>query len=91
MYDSHNQELYSGYQGVWGVHSALPSRKILISDIINGLFVLKIEPELNEYCPWYYPDLEDGYKVDLVFDEVWESDIVWLLNSTNMSVCPAWH
>ena len=88
-FDTHNQESYSGYQGAWGVHSALPSGKILISDIKNGLFVLNVEPELNEFCPWYFPELEDGYEVDLVFDEVWESDIVWVLSSENMSVCPA--
>ena len=35
---------YSGYEGAWGTYPFLPSGKILVSDISNGLIVTEIIP-----------------------------------------------
>ena len=92
-HDTHLQESYDGYQGSWGVHSALPSGKVLVTDIIHGLFVLELNPEILEFCSW---DVElwngqeiseEGYYVYEAEDEIWGSDIEWLHSIENSSLC----
>lgn len=94
-FDTHSQTSYGGYQGAWGVHSALPSGRILISDMVNGLFVLNITPEIIEYCPWDSNSWNginigaDGYYVEEVEDENWGIDIEWAHAMANEAMCPA--
>jgi choice-of-anchor B domain-containing protein len=40
-YDTYSQAEYTGFEGAWGVYPFLPSGNILVSDMTNGLFVLK--------------------------------------------------
>lgn len=42
-YDTHANTDYNGYDGAWGVYPFLPSHNILISDQLNGLFVVKFD------------------------------------------------
>ena len=93
-YDTHLQDSYLGYQGAWGVHSALPSGKVLISDMKNGLHVLKLTPDENEFCPnesieWNGLTITDeGYYSIESSDELWGNDIQWLIANYNESLCP---
>ena len=93
-FDTHLQSSYSGYQGAWGVHSALPSGKILISDMMHGLFVLELDPEYLDFCPWENTQCngveieEDGYYVHISEDEVLGSDIDWIIATQNEALCP---
>ncbi|MBM72092.1 MAG: hypothetical protein CL847_04845 [Crocinitomicaceae bacterium] len=92
-YDTHLQESYADYQGAWGVHSGLPSGKVLVTDIIHGLFVLELNPEILEFCswdvePWNGQEIsEEGYYVYDTEDEIWGSDIEWLNAIENSSLC----
>ena len=93
-YDTHLQDSYSGYQGAWGVHSTLPSGKVLISDMKNGLHVLKLTPDESEFCPnesieWNGLTITDeGYYSIESSDELWVNDIQWLIANYNESLCP---
>ncbi|MAO45907.1 MAG: hypothetical protein CL823_02030 [Crocinitomicaceae bacterium] len=93
-YDTHLQDSYSGYQGAWGVHSALPSGKVLISDMKNGLHVLKLTPDESEFCPnesieWNGLTITDeGYYSIESSDELWGNDIQWLIANYNEILCP---
>lgn len=88
-FDTYPPDNHSGYAGAWGVHAALPSGRVLISDIQRGLFVLDLEVQWLEVCP---EDLEDvanpllwngvpvteaGPMVVDVPDETWGVDIAW--------------
>ncbi|MEZ5332523.1 MAG: hypothetical protein R2991_10830 [Thermoanaerobaculia bacterium] len=42
-FDTHPEDDERAFTGAWGVHSALPSGTILVSDIERGLFVLRRE------------------------------------------------
>jgi hypothetical protein len=37
---------YADYYGAWGTYPYLPSQRVLISDILNGLFVVNLTPSL---------------------------------------------
>ena len=93
-FDTFIESSHAGYAGAWGVHSALPSGRILISDIKNGLFVLELSVEQTEVCPsvpleWNGFIIEDGgYYTAEVTDDVWESDIELLYVTMNSDVCP---
>ena len=93
-YDTHLQDSYSGYQGAWGVHSTLPSGKVLISDMKNGLHVLKLTPDESEFCPnesieWNGLTITDeGYYSIESSDKLWGNDIQWLIANYNESLCP---
>jgi choice-of-anchor B domain-containing protein len=50
-YDTYLPDHHNGFAGAWGVHSALPSGHILISDVQSGLFVLTLEPDSMALCP----------------------------------------
>jgi len=39
-YDTFTPDTYASFQGAWGIYSALPSGKILVSDMQTGLYVL---------------------------------------------------
>jgi choice-of-anchor B domain-containing protein len=41
-YDTYMPTNYGGYAGAWGVYAFLPSRRVLISDVQSGLFVLEM-------------------------------------------------
>jgi hypothetical protein len=41
-YDTFMPTNYGGYAGAWGVYAFLPSRRVLISDVQSGLFVLEM-------------------------------------------------
>ena len=88
-YDTFAEDTHTGYAGAWGVHAALPSGRVLISDIEQGLLVLTPETEWIEVCP---EDLEDasnpftwndllveqsGPLVVVLPDAVWGEDIAW--------------
>lgn len=40
-YDTYDPEHYTSYRGAWGIYSALPSGKLLISDMQTGLYVFE--------------------------------------------------
>ena len=50
-YDTFEPDHHIGYAGAWGVHSALPSGRVLISDVQSGLFVLNPTPVTLDLCP----------------------------------------
>lgn len=83
-YDTFEQTSYSGYKGAWGVHSALPSGRILISDMIGGLFVITPNPEYVDVCT-YEMDEWSGYSV--VDHELWGTDIVWQIANFTDDAC----
>lgn len=83
-YDTYEQSSYFGYKGAWGVHSALPSGNILISDMIDGLFVITPTPEYVDVCT-YEMDEWSGYSV--VDHELWGNDIVWQIANFTDDVC----
>jgi len=93
-FDTFIENSHAGFAGAWGVHSALPSGKILISDIIGGLFVLDMVMEEVEVCPtsptiWNGISIaSEGYFSTEILDPVWGSDIL-LANATfNNAACP---
>ena len=49
-FDTHNQTAFGGpypspaYQGAWGAYPYLPSGRVIVSDMQNGLFVLDPSP-----------------------------------------------
>lgn len=46
-YDTYPESTsYAGYQGAWGVYPYLPSGNVIASDVLNGLFVLRLEASL---------------------------------------------
>lgn len=93
-FDTFIESSHAGYAGAWGVHSALPSGRILISDIKNGLFVLELAAEQTEVCPsvpleWNGLTIADeGYYSAEVPDDVWGSDIALMVATMNADVCP---
>ena len=93
-FDTFIENSHAGYAGAWGVHSNLPSGRILISDITNGLFVLEIEVEQIEVCPttpfdWNGQSIEtEGYYSSEIFDEIWGTDIELLLAVLSADACP---
>jgi choice-of-anchor B domain-containing protein len=93
-YDTFVQSNYSGYKGAWGVHSALPSGKILITDVSNGLFVIELDPEILELCPgegtvWNQQTIDtEGYYLAEGVDDNWGSDILWLWTTITEEACP---
>ena len=93
-YDTFIETSHDGYAGAWGVHSALPSGRILISDIISGLHVLELTPEEIEICSWsetVWNGVEiysEGYYSQEVADEYWGADIVWGTAVLNDDSCP---
>jgi len=95
-YDTFIETSYAGYAGAWGVHSALPSGRILISDIVSGLHVLELTPEEIEICSsgvtiWNGVEIySEGYYSQEVEDEYWGTDIVWataVLNDDSCTEC----
>lgn len=40
-----------GFSGAWGVYPLLPSERVLVSDMQNGLFVLRL-PEEQQHAPY---------------------------------------
>ena len=93
-FDTFIETSHVGFAGAWGVHSALPSGKILISDIKNGLFVLELAAEVTEVCPsvpleWNDLTVDaDGYYSTEVADAVWGTDIALMIAMMNSDVCP---
>jgi hypothetical protein len=47
-FDTHpvEPEQYTGFKGCWGVYPFLPSKRILASDLTNGIFLLSIDTTL---------------------------------------------
>ena len=93
-FDTFIETSHAGFAGAWGVHSALPSGRILISDITNGLFVLEVVAEQMEVCPtelteWngLIIDSNGYYSVELP-DNTWGMDIALMNATLNMDVCP---
>ena len=93
-FDTFIESSHEGYAGAWGVHSALPSGRILISDIQNGLFVLEIEAEEVEVCPqspleWNGLSVDSqGYYSAEISDEMWGSDIELIFAVMSYDFCP---
>ena len=93
-FDTFIESSHSGYAGAWGVHCALPSGRILISDIINGLFVLEIEVEEIVVCPlspieWNGLIVDsEGYYSSEIPDEMWGTDIKLIFAIMSSEACP---
>jgi len=93
-FDTFIESSHAGYAGAWGVHSALPSGRILISDITNGLFVLELDVEEIVVCPlspieWNGLIVDtDGYYSSEVPNEMWGTDIELMFALMNSEVCP---
>ena len=45
-YDTYPENSFFNMQGAWGIYSELPSRRILVSDRHNGLFLLKFSENI---------------------------------------------
>jgi hypothetical protein len=93
-FDTFIESSHVGYAGAWGVHSSLPSGRILISDITNGLFVLELAVEEIEVCPlspieWNGLIVDsDGYYSSEVPNEMWGTDIELIFAMMSSDVCP---
>jgi hypothetical protein len=93
-FDTFIESSHAGYAGAWGVHCALPSGRILISDIINGLFVLEIEVEEIVVCPlspieWNGLIVDsEGYYSSEIPDEMWGTDIKLIFAIMSSEACP---
>ena len=93
-FDTFIETSHAGFAGAWGVHSALPSGRILITDIKNGLFVLELAAEQTEVCPTEYIEWNGltidagGYYSAEVTDAVWGTDIELMVAMMNSDVCP---
>ncbi len=93
-FDTFIETSHAGFAGAWGVHSALPSGRILITDIKNGLFVLELAAEQTEVCPtapleWNGLTIDaGGYYSTEVTDAVWGTDIELMVAMMNSDVCP---
>jgi len=83
-FDTFAPNHHNGFAGAWGVHSALPSGRVLISDVQRGLFVLALNPDIGSLCPgeefmWQGQTLTTpGTTILTVPDNVWGADIAWL-------------
>lgn len=92
-YDTYAPDSHSGFAGAWGVHAALPSGLILISDVQSGLFVLELDPEVLQLCPsqplnWNGLEiLDEGYWSTVIEDPTWGTDIAWATVQFNEDVC----
>jgi choice-of-anchor B domain-containing protein len=60
-YDTYLPDDHTGFKGAWGVFPHLPSGNILISDMQEGLFVLKFDPSDDPGC---VADLNDDQVVN---------------------------
>jgi len=93
-FDTFIESSHAGYAGAWGVHCVLPSGRILISDIINGLFVLEIEVEEIVVCPlspieWNGLIVDsEGYYSSEIPDEMWGTDIKLIFAIMSSEACP---
>lgn len=94
-YDTYLPDHHDGYAGAWGVHSALPSGRVLISDVQSGLFVLNIEPDSMALCPGDAVAIgnlivdEPGRWVGQAFEGSWfGEDILWV-EASEAPDCPA--
>lgn len=82
-YDTFEPDHHIGYAGAWGVHSALPSGRVLISDVQSGLFVLNPTPITVDLCPgetWTSGNLtisEPGRWVGQETDPWFGESILW--------------
>ena len=45
--DFPNTGSYSGYTGAWGTYPYLPSQRVIVSDILHGLFVVQLSPTVQ--------------------------------------------
>ena len=92
-YDTYAPDSHSGFAGAWGVHAALPSGLILISDVQSGLFVLELDSEVLQLCPsqplnWNGLEiLDEGYWSTVIEDPTWGTDIAWATVQFNEDVC----
>lgn len=95
-FDTYAPDHHNGYAGAWGVHAALPSGKVLISDVQSGLFVLELTPELLPICTYQALSwngiaiTEPGYYVEEVANELWGTDIAFAIahwDDENCSTC----
>ena len=94
-YDTYLPDHHNGFAGAWGVHSALPSGRVLISDVQSGLFVLTLEPDSMAICPGDAVVLGDvvvdqpGRWIGQASGADWISeDILWV-EAFESSDCPA--
>jgi len=94
-YDTYLPDHHNGFAGAWGVHSALPSGRVLISDVQSGLFVLTLEPDSVLLCPGDAVVLGDvivdqpGRWVAPSAQATWSGeDILWVEASESLD-CPA--
>lgn len=57
-YDTHPQNtVYNGYYGNWGNYPWLPSGTIVAGDMQNGLYLLRLDPEVGTGAPAPGPDV----------------------------------
>lgn len=54
-YDTYPSDEGLAMTGAWGVYSLLPSKRILVSDMKNGLFLFRFEQEVFEVPPSSVP------------------------------------
>jgi choice-of-anchor B domain-containing protein len=93
-FDTFIESSHAGYAGAWGVHAALPSGRILISDITNGLFVLELADEEIVVCPlspieWNGLIVDsEGYYSSEVPNDMWGTDIELMFAMMSSDVCP---
>ena len=58
-YDTHENDSYSGFSGVWGAYPYLPSGLILASDVSTGLYVLEaMDINFSPIVPTVFPDAD---------------------------------
>ena len=93
-YDTFLPDHHNGFAGAWGVHSALPSGRVLISDVQSGLFVINLVPESVALCPGDSVAVgnlnvtQPGRWVGLSEEESWYGeDIVWV-EASEAPDCP---
>jgi len=94
-YDTYLPDHHNGFAGAWGVHSVLPSGRVLISDVQSGLFVLALEPDSLTLCPGDAVVLGDvivdqpGRWVGQASESEWfGEDILWI-EASEAPDCPA--
>lgn len=55
-----------GFDGAWGVYPYLPSGKMLITDMQNGLFVVEANPERGSFYHLHFIDSTNGRSIPAV-------------------------
>lgn len=90
FYDTYpNNVGYQGFEGAWGIYPFLPSKKIIVSDISTGLYVLELLPVTSPPAVGFSIGAEKGcgpYTVEIINTTANANSTSWTVNKGNQLI-----